>query len=469
VTLAGSDIAPLEAVHGLWRAGVLRYLLHDGQVEVRSHFSASQTRIFACNMSRRWGKSWLACVIAVEQAIRQPRSQIRIAAPTRKMVTAITLPHLRDIMEDAPPDLAPEYKVQDAAWVFPNGSEIHAAGCDGGGAERLRGVSTDLAIVDEAGFVDGLSYVVNDVLLPQTITTGGRLLLVSTPPRSPAHPFRSYCERADAVGSYLKRTIHDAPHVTPELVEEYCRESGGVESTTWRREYLAEFVTDEERAVIPEFQRVEKEIVLEVEPPPYRDCYVSLDVGFYDLSFCVLGYLHFDLGKLVIEDEVVLSRSTSQDINRTISAKQQELWGEKAPLSRIVDASAITIADLGDEGGGWCMARKDDRIAALSKLRVAIANREILIHPRCSQLISHLRHATWNKSRTSYERSADHGHFDGVDALKYLIRGVDFTRSPYPDLPPGVTLDNHHINPEALKTKTDRNLVKLVSRRRKQR
>ena len=43
-----------------------------------------------------------------------------------------------------------------------------------------------------------------------------------------------------------------------------------------------------------------------------------------------------------------------------------------------------------------------------------------------------MKNATWNKSRKSYERSPDAGHYDAIDALKYLVRNIQQNKNPYP-------------------------------------
>ena len=443
--------------------GDLSVYLHSGQENARKLFLASPARIFVMNMSRRWGKSWMACAIALEAALRHPGVQVRYATPTAKMARNIVEPHFRSLLQHAPKDCQPTYRRQQSMWTFPNGSEIHVAGCDAGGAERLRGVSTDLGIVDEAGFVsDGLESVVHDILLPQTLTTNGKILLVSTPPRTPSHPFFTYCERAEAGKAYLKATIYDAPHISQAMAEEYCRESGGENSTTWRREYLAEFVTDEQAAVIPEFPPIAHEICVDVDRPSHFDTYVSLDVGFYDLAFAVFAYFDFRNHRIVVEDEVVLRRSTSEQINAKIKEKQEALWGDKEPLQKVVDAPAITIADMSARGDLWSAARKDDKMAALNRLRLALANRQVVINPRCTKLISHLRYAIWNRARSSYARSSDHGHFDGVDALKYLVRSVDWNRNPFPHPLSGISGERHFVSGKLRHNEKEKNLLRLV-------
>lgn len=417
--------------------------LHAGQHDILRRFADTSGRRFVVCCNRRDGKSTLCCSLAIGTCMRQPNRQVRYAAPTAKMVKTIVEPLMRALLEGCPD--APQYHRQEGIWRFSNGSEIHVAGCDNGGHERLRGVSTHLAIVDEAGFVDDLDYVVKSILLPQTITTDGRVLLVSTPSRTPAHSFATYCTEAESEGAYVHRTIFDSPHITDEQRAEYMRESGGAESSDWRREYLAEFVVDEASAVVPEFSRHEADICIETPRPSHYDAYVSLDVGFHDLSVALYAHLDFEGARVVVEDETVHRRQTSDIIEAAAAAKERELWDEKAPHLRVVDAPEIVIAELNKRGRSWVATRKDDKEAQVNALRRAVAEHRLIIHPRCTTLRAHLRHAIWNRSRTSYERSGDFGHFDAVDAAVYLVRNVNRHRNPFPALPPGVTRENHHI------------------------
>jgi hypothetical protein len=430
----------------LWHRGDLSHLLHKTQEQLRDAYLRSTSRRYVICCARQLGKSYLACTLGCEQCLQLPGSQVRYAAPTAKMVQKIIEPLMfRKILAECPPELKPRYWRQEGLWSWPNGSEFHVAGTDKGGAERLRGTGTHLGIIDEAGIIDDLDYLVSDILMPQTITTNGRILELSSPPRTPAHPFQRHCQEAEEAGAYQHRTIYDAPHISDAQREEYMEESGGPDTSTWRREYRAQFVVDEESAVIPEFSRHEADVVGELELPNYRNAIVAMDVGYTDLTAALLGYYHWDAAKVVVEDEAVLQHATSGPINDAVKAREAERWGTKKPQTRVVDAPQIVVADLNalHPGQPWREARKDDKDAQINALRLAIARHDVLIHPRCKVLISHLRHAVWNKARTSYERSGDHGHFDAVDAMVYLLRHVDRHSCPIPDLLPHQRPDTH--------------------------
>lgn len=460
---------PRDVRRAFWRDGDLEWLLHSGQAAVLVAFAAATSRLYVLECSRRWGKSWLACVLCVMFAVQRPNAQVRYAAPTGKMVRKIILPLMREILEDCPEDMAPSWNVQEGVFRFPNGSEIHVAGCDNGGADSLRGVSTDLAVVDEAGFISDLGYLVQSVLMPQLLTVDGRLFLASTPAVSPDHEWSDYCDQAEQSGAYSHATIYDAPHISAEQREEFFAIAGGENSVSARREYLAERIVDTAHAVVPEFASVEHSIVHVCERPSHYFWWTSGDIGFIDLAVFAFGYVDFKRAKLVVVGEVAMQRAKSTDINVAVARKERELFPGSAPRERVIDAAAITIADMDervnletgerarpDEHGAhivemrWRLAQKDDAAAALNELRVALAELRVELDPSCTVIRSHLRNGVWNKSRNSFERVERDGvrhHFDGIDAMKYLVRHVDMRANPFPFLPPGVTQDTHHIPP----------------------
>ena len=419
----------------LWRRGSLGSIvgLHADQQRIRAQYYQAPGREFVLCCSRRWGKSVLCCTLALEAALRHPGAQIKYAAPTGAMAEEFVIPHMDMLLESAPKSVLPVFNSQKMAWTFPNGSRIKLAGCDNGHAERLRGPAMHFGVVDEAGFMDDPKYLITSILKPQTITTGGRIFVASSPGRTPTHPLTGICLRAEAEGRYAHRTIYDAPHITPDLIREFMAECGGEDTTDWQREYLAQTVVDETIAIVPEFTRHVATLVREVPTPEWRRTYVALDAGFEDLSFALFGYHHWDLDLLVIEDEQVWHRQHSGVIAPAILETERRLWGDLPPITRVIDADAIVRADMSRMHGLDCrLPKKDDLHGAVNALRRACADGRIAVHPRCKQLIAHCKGGVWNRSRSAFERTADFGHYDGVAALIYLWRHLDRSTNPYP-------------------------------------
>ena len=446
------QLDPTVARSLLWPLGELKWKLKPHQHSLYELYRLTDHRKIVFHCSRRIGKSYSLLTLAAEECLRG-RVRVPYAAPTQKNVREILIPTMQEIMHDCPRHLRPEYRSQDGKFVFKGtGSEIPLAGTDGNNADRMRGSAADLAILDEAGFMDNLRYVVHSILLPQLLTTNGRLILSSSSPISPSHDFVYFLAEAEVAGAYQKLTIHDDSR--PEVLErigEWCEESGGEESTEWQREYLCKLVTDQTLSIIPEMTEEKANQVVRIVPrPAYYDAYVGMDVGFVDLTAVVFGYWDFLEARLVIEDELSINKMTTDDLATALKAIEARLWPERPPFLRVSDVEPIVLHDLSRlHGLHFSPTRKDDKEAAVNALRLLVAQDKLVIHPRCKNLISHLKYGVWSKNRLKFERLDGFGHFDFVDALVYLCRNIRREKNPWPTTH-GMSPMTHFIPPELL-------------------
>lgn len=420
----------------LWRRGVIApWKLHDTQKKMYAAYKGSTAKKFVINSSRRLGKTYMLCVIAIETAMNLPNADIKFVAPNQKMVRKIITPIFRDILKDCPKDIKPHYTVADGEYTFKNGAIISIAGTEMGQIDNLRGQACDLALIDEAGFCNDLDNVIDEVIMPQTLTRpNARVIIASTPPRSPDHPFMLFAQQAMEQNAYAKFTIYDNPMLSQATIEEYKREAGGEHTSTWRREYMAEFIVDTDSAIFLEASadRI-AELVYDHPRPMFFSPYTAIDLGYIDNTGVIFGYYDFAAGKIVIEDELLVNKTTSQDIVNLISAREKELWGDKIVKGRVVDGNSMQIADFNETHRFSCrLPEKSDLTANVNRVRIDLNDKRIVIHPRCKSLIYQLQFATWDKSRTKFSRSSDAGHWDLVAALIYFAKHIDRTTNPVP-------------------------------------
>lgn len=361
---------------------------------------------------------------------------MRFAAPTGKALKKITMPIFKMLLKDCPEGLKPEYKVQEQVWVFPNGSEIHMAGTDNGNAESLRGTASDLNLIDEAGFASDLEYVVQDILMPQTLTTGGKTLLASTPPKTPAHDFTEIARECEVEGFLTKLTIHDNASIDDKTKERYCKEAGGENSTTWRREYLCEDVVDEDLAIIPEWK---DEYVREIPKDEfyyYYHKYVGMDLGRVDNTELVFGTYLFKPAILYIEDELCMGGAswTTVTLKDAIFKKEAELWDEQKPFRRVSDNNnPHLIQDLSSLHNCYFMETDKESLEAMvNEVRLLVNEGRLIVHPRCVRTRGALKYGIWDEKRRQFERSKAYGHFDALAALIYLVRNLAKHSNPIP-------------------------------------
>lgn len=419
----------------LWRRGILKWKLHETQKKMYDDIENSSSKKYVINSSRRLGKSYLLCLIAIEKAFQNPGMDIKFAAPTQKMVRKIIAPLFKEILKDCPQELRPQFRSFDGEFLFYNDSVISIAGTEMSQIDNLRGQACDLFLCDEAGFCSDLGYVLESVIMPQTLTRpNARVVLASTPPVSPDHKFVEYAHQAMADGCYSKYTIYDNPMLTRETIETYKQEAGGEKTTDWQREYLAEFVTDTEYAIFPEANsELVDQIVFDSSPPEFYLPFTAIDLGYVDNTGALFGYYDFLNAKIVIQDELLVNKITSKEIVDRVREKEAILWNTNSPKARVIDGNAMQIADLNEIHQFACfMPAKSDLNANVNRTRMDLVEQRIIINPKCKNLIAQIQYATWDKNKTKFSRSSDNGHWDLVAALIYFCKHVDRNTNPIP-------------------------------------
>lgn len=438
-----------EIRNELWRRAELKFLLHPVQKEMYDRLKASKANsISVWLLSRQSGKTWLLTVMAIEAALQKKNSIIKLVTDTKMHVKTIFEPKFREILSTCPDEIRPSYSTSEFKYQFPNGSQIQMAGSDNKNYERLRGGTTDLILIDEAGFCNDLKDMIKSVLLPTTIHTGGKIVLSSTPPKDPAHPFIEYIEDAAMRGTLTKKTILQNPMLKQDQIDYFINELGGINSEECRRELFCELVKSETTSVIPEFTEELKKLVTKEWPtPPHFDTYVAMDLGGKDLTAVLFGYFDFRADKIIIQDEIVMdfrkSGNNIEQLVKQIKAKEELLWTDKLSgelkkvHSRVSDVNPIVLNEIRKYSNNYLsfqVTKKDDADAAINNLRALISSRKIIIDPKCVTLLRHLENVRWSGSTTRREfaRSPDDFHYDFVHSLIYLVRSINFTKNPYP-------------------------------------
>lgn len=449
-----------------WKEGKLASVLLAHQMPLYRVFHTRRARKTVFHCSRRLGKSWTLLTLASETCLRKRRAIVRYGAATQKDVHEIIHPLMRQISDLAPEYLRPIWNQAKGKYIYPSTeAELIVSGLDEGRADNLRGASMDLGIIDEAGFIDDLDYVIRSVLMPQTLTTDGRILLSSTSPRTAGHPFVDFLEQAKQDGSYIKQTIFDdsRPDVLARIPE-FMKEAGGADSTTWKREYLCDILTDETSALVPEFQKQEAVIVKPWTRPPFFHRYVAMDLGLIDFTAVLFGYVDFENAKHVIEDEILMNRKDSSEIAEAIKKKEKALWGIVPPFLRIADGNALTIFDFNSiHKLAFGQARNDELEAAINNVRLEVLSGGIVIDPRCQNLIKHLKYGVWDKTHRRFDREPNiFGHYDLVAALMYFCRHAMKSVNPYP-LGYGTSVGTHFILPDQKKTQEEKLLIEAFN------
>lgn len=448
-----TDVSPLpreKRIAAAWRRGCLEWKFKPIQRRLYQAYNACNSFLFISLIARQTGKSYHWATVAIETCIKKPKARVRYGTAFQSDLEEFIRPIFELLIEDAPDDVKPTWKTQGSKYMFPNGAEIKLVGLDMH-PNGLRGNALDLVIIDEAGFVSKLRYIFASIILPMLRNRPNlRVIMSSTPPETPDHEFTEFVHEAIEQGKLFKATIDDDETTTKETKDILAKEAGGYDSTTYRREFLCEFVTDSDLAIVPEW---DGKFVGELERDNLTDYYhryVALDVGVVDFTAGVFGYYDFRRATLFIEDEIGMRgpEMTTDKLAVALKAKERELWGEKKVYRRVADNNNLLLLnDLGSIHECYFRATdKDELPAMVNELRLLVKAGRLRVHPRCRNLIACLEYGIYNESKVKREfaRSKVFGHYDWLAALIYLVRNLDVVTNPVPaDL--GIGYATHFI------------------------
>jgi uncharacterized protein YihD (DUF1040 family) len=460
-----------KAIRLAWTLGKLDYM----KLPLQKKFDADHirslkiSRIFPLEAARRSSKSSWGYIKFNELARQKAGTHYAFVAPVAKGLEQYIEKIRQEVLKDCPADLRPKFNANKLVDKFPNGSSITFAGSDNKTFQHLRGNKFNGALIDEAGFHSNLVELIDDILLPALFDSNGFLMLTTTPPDSPDHPWDPIFDAGILGGYAAAYNIWDT-HYSKERIEEWARQyairSGlykpgmsleeltalGMKTVGFRREMLCERVIPIEKLIIPEWK---KEYEMEWKDPvfwKFYHKYESLDsgAGVMDFTAGLLAHYDFKQGWLVIEDEV--GPLKGEEVRTDFLANQirasEAARGYKELHRRVADNNnKILIQDLaGIHKLPFMPARKDDLIAMVNQARLWVSAGRVRVHPRCKYLLGCLKNGVWNNNRDDWAHTMTWGHFDALAALIYLIRIVDVVTNPIPrDF--GLDTQTHHIPP----------------------
>ncbi len=387
--------------------------------------SKKTTKKLVCIASRRLGKSTLGFLICIEEAIKNPNSNILFITPVTKNVDRYVMEIASSILKDCPDHLRPEWLPQKAIYKFTNGSQIFCVGSSNQSYENLRGARINLAVIDESQKMEDLEIMVDEVVVPSMLDSDGFLLMFGTVPRQPNHPFmRRYVKDAERTNSYVEFDIYQAGYA-PELIQKFRNE---VSQSAFEREYECKRNADKKFNVTPNFSSAHVALMPKPDYFPYLTSYTGMDIGgALDQTHVVFAYYDSVLKKLIIKSEAVWAAQESRidRIGETIINKEKEM---SKKILRVSDSNNfILVEELRKKHHvNFSSVKKglDSLEAQLELLNIWIENNRIIVDPSAKVLIHELKTGSWNKSRTDLSRT-EGCHLDGVVALAYLLTIVN--------------------------------------------
>jgi len=180
----------LHACQELFRRGDISWLLHPAQAKLLDWLELRRRDIAVVCCSRQIGKSFLLLAYAVAYCLSHPKHTVLYVAPHLQQLDKIVFPRINSIFQWLPEDCVPNCRAGER-WTFANGAVLRIDGVSVGRGVRIRGDTVHLCIIDEARDIVELETLVASHLSPMLTTTDGHLgiVMISTPPESPAHAF----------------------------------------------------------------------------------------------------------------------------------------------------------------------------------------------------------------------------------------------------------------------------------------
>lgn len=204
------------------------------------------------NCARQTGKSTVAAIMALHEALYKPPALVLLLSPSLRQSSELfrkVSGFYRALGKPVAPELESALRVE-----LENGSRIISLP---GKEQTVRGFSgVSLLVVDEAARVpDELYFSVR----PMLATSGGKLVLLSTPFGTRGFFFREWRDGTGWVK--VKVTARECPRIPPEFLAEERHTLGG---WWFRQEYECEFL-DRETAAFT-YDQVQAAFAKEVEP-----------------------------------------------------------------------------------------------------------------------------------------------------------------------------------------------------------
>lgn len=410
-------------------AGNFLWYLRPSQMDLISVCAESRQPFLEC--ARRFGKTTSVLVHVMTFLRHHPRTVARWISPWKNQSREIVMPEVDKIQYLCDEDKKAKFVGVDSYYLFPNGSRMYLRGANDDKCQSARGPFAHIIVCDEFGFWN-CPEAVESILKPQLLTTKGQLIFASTPSDNLGHSYYNRRDEAKEDGRLVVKTIFDNESLTKEDIDEECENQGGPLSDSWRREYLCEAVSKSDDLVFPEFKE-DKHVTIKIDYPLFYDCYVGADLGFNDNTGMLFGFFHFEERTVYIEDELWMRGKNSQEIAKEARNKEEKLWNQKKPLLRVSDNDLQQLYDLNTlHDYVMTPTRKDDKQAAINKVRTMFSENRIRIHERCKNLIFQCKVGMYNATKTSFVRGAKTGHLDLLDALIYMVRNVDQYKNPTP-------------------------------------
>jgi len=380
--------------------------LHKGQQTI--HNSKARFRVVAAG--RRFGKTRLAVLECVEAGVMGKR--VWWLVPVYYQAEAAW----RDLIALAGKIPGAKIERSDNTIRFGNGGFITVRTTTE--PDNLRSEGLDFVVFDEAAFME--SVVWSEAIRPALADRRGRALFISSPNGRNWYYELYQAARRDTTGTWetFQMPMTANPLIKAEEIEQ-IRASTTPEN--FAQEYMGEFVKHS-GMVYPEFTHAVH--VTDQMPQRFVTVLAGVDIGYKNPTAMILGGLDADdtlwifreeYRPQVVYDEWVKVAHDLQNLYRI------EQWFVDPAAAEFV--TAMTNASLHATGAN------NDVLPGINAVKTRLLMQgtttpSLFIHPNCINLIDEMEVYQWQKNRDGLVDKVKKSHDHAVDALRYLVMGV---------------------------------------------
>ncbi len=407
------------------RAKSLIFRIEDYCFKEQLTFISDPSRYKTAVCSRRSGKSHACAGDMINVARTGPHSNVAYITLSRTSAKRIIWPVLMEII--AKFELKCDINNTELTITFESGSTIYLMGAkDAGEIEKLRGLSLKRVYIDEAQSIKEsiLETLIDDILAYAIMDVNGTICMIGTP-----GPIASgYFYNAAHSGKWAnhKWTIHNNIWIKiksgkePEqlLAEERARKGIDETNPTYRREALAEWVTDFDALV---FKFNANKNIYDTMPAGKYQYIFGIDIGYHDAdAIAVIAYNFTDRCMYLVEEDV----KSKQDIT-SLAGRIKKLQTKYGPIKMVIDTGG-----LGKKVAEELTMRHGLPLQAADKIRkfenIEVVNDELrngyFKVLRNSQFESDCYKLEWDRDNPEKLKVSDRFHSDITDAVLYAAK-----------------------------------------------
>jgi hypothetical protein len=407
------------------RAEVKTFTISDYCFAEQLRFISDPARFKTAVCSRRSGKSHACAGDMINVANTGPHHNVAYITLSRTSAKRIIWPVLIEIIN--------KFKIKCAinntelTITFEGGSTIYLMGAkDAGEIEKLRGLSLKRVYIDEAQSIKEsiLEVLIDDILAYATMDVNGTICLIGTPGPIAAGYF--YNASHSGKWSNHKWTIHNNIWIKIKsgkepatlLAEERARKGIDETNPTYRREALAEWVTDYDALV---FKFNANKNVHDGLPPGRYNYIFGIDIGFHDAdAIAVIAYNYTDRNFYLVEEDVRRKQDITDLANRI-----KMLQAKYSPIKMVIDTGG-----LGKKTAEELQRRHSLPLEAADKIRkfenIELLNDELrnghFKVPRNSLFEDDCYKLEWDRDNPERLKVSDRFHSDITDAVLYAAK-----------------------------------------------